>query len=233
MSEPGCVVEMSSRRVAEIFPREWVGGVITPASAGEWWGDGQDAATATYGVIGVIDVQRTMLAALTKAGDESIPGITSSDADAPTARTLMLFRQTDTSEDPPIGLIAFNLGILKNAESDRIEELHIHLLSAWVDPSRRRQGYGKHLVAQVLHYIERRLASICGCGVSALGLRVFVDAQITSDGGRRLVEQIHSHFTLMSEGDEEHQIVCTSTWKVSEAVLYIDPAEGASSQSVD
>lgn len=222
MSKVSRLTEMPARRLAEIFPKTWIGGVITAASAGEWWGDGKDTLDATYGVIGIIDAHRTRLAALRSAGDDPIRGITDLDAAAPTARMLMAFCSTDTFDDPPTGVLDFNLGMSKGATSGRIDEMHIQLLHAWVDPLRRRQGYGKHLVAHCLNYIELRLASVCACRVATDGLRVIVSAKCTSPGGRRLVEQIHRHFTLMNEGDAEHRIVATSTWQISDAQISID-----------
>lgn len=225
--------KLSHRTVSEIFPKAWLGGVITASSAGEWWGNSNDALGDTYGVIGITDAQSALLAALRRAGDESIPSITDLDAAMPSARTLMVFRSTDTSNDPPTGLLTFSLDILRGTTSGRIEEMRIHLRSAWVAPVRRQQGYGKHLVAHCLNYIELRLATVCGFRVAAEGLRVVVSGQATSPGGKRLVVQTYRHFILMKEGNDEHLIVSTSTWGIADAQLRDVPEAGQSLATVD
>jgi ribosomal protein S18 acetylase RimI-like enzyme len=203
-------LELRRSETAVALPRLWLSGLMKPMWAGEWVGDYEPAASATYAVMApgwrAARIQEFIRSSHCPQACEPMV--------KPGSWRIVMYRAVETSADPPVGVIAFTPSIFLTSDSRFIAGFRLDIELIWVSRAARGEGYGKHLVAHLLQYLEKNPIEACGRSVSPHGMIVVVRAKRQPAAAKGTVQYIDDFFELQREMTVNGEIGFSRRWGV-------------------
>lgn len=204
--------------VKKVFPRVWLSGAMTPNHVDEVLGDDAERATTTYGAIGFgwtsPRLEHLVLSKCPEGRRAEYSTIPRS------SWRLVVYRIDETSDDLPVGFIAFTPCLRLNAPGGEVSDFELVIHHLWVAPAARGQGFGGHVAAHLVRYLAAHPIACRGRTVVQPGLRVIVKADSRLKAARSIISHVYEFFELQREmtmlgaiGFSRYWLVQSVQWK--------------------
>lgn len=204
-ADPAGPFELTNEELQQMFPRRWLSGALDGDEVQDVCNVVlRDGPPATQAVIG-LGWTPARTARLIK---DCTRALARPETWRPEAQTwIMSLHRTDKpAADTPLGFVGFRPWLAYDPDAGRFLRFHLNLDLAWVIPALRGKGYGLHLVAHLLRYLETHPVPASHFGNTLRGLQVTIARPSTPDCrwvGARLAASFEQDGFLTKGADAE------------------------------
>jgi ribosomal protein S18 acetylase RimI-like enzyme len=185
-------VDLGRAEQQRMFPQQWLSGPMEPTHVGQLCGDYEPAGSTTYAMVRPdwLNKQFMELAAGGATSDYHEPWT------APDAAywKMAVYLEGEGPVLRPLGAVVFQPNAKVSLSTSRVVSLQVRLALFWVAPELQGRGFGKHLAAHLIRYLQAHPVTSTGRSIARKGLNVAINDELRPAGCRRLVDYVYEHF---------------------------------------